>query len=798
MKKRNLFISLMSLFIILPGITSCQFSDVADFMEKYTETAAIEAHEFSVETYVDELQNICISSEAAADVNLYMRNPKRFSLIPSFTLEQLESGIDSSSVSVTQTASDAMLLKLPQEFLIAADEGKNITTKISLYEPMSGRNFQAYTVNLSCNTIPPLLLNPTIINNNETTFVIAFDMPNAEEMAIRHKDVCAVEIDGVSYPVHVTATTDSDGNPKAVYSFDSPQFTRTPQSTFIFINQKTFTNTEDSVYFDTGIPFAAIDKEFTLVLKDAAGLKSTVKASTTITKLQKPVIYDQTGLQVSEGGIANIPFDEDTEKGKIKIVPPLSDHLGNSVSGAIVHYKVYEATGSGIIYTSGTTESEIEIELPQNTYRVEAYASLTNYENSATTTVKFRFVNNMLYVQRGFVNGDGSEIAPFGTIAEAIADIASRPEKANKFIICVDGDFSTSSEADLTLSGEYNTEELVIQKNPSGTNGATFHSITLDSTLDSSFKVTIGDVTVTNASGNGIVQDSTTVLTLKNTVVTGCSGAGVQVNLGTVHADGASVTYCSDGGINVGSNGALQISGSTVVNNNTRVNGLETEAANVILPAGKLIQITGAVSDSCRVGVTTATGNPSGTSKIQIATGGNNSMSFVNAFFSDHGYLVVPYTDGSGVPGLAFAIYSGGISYTAADYSFNLYIDGLQSYEIMGVYPGHTKTYSLNPKIAKRSGTTDLYCKPENYKLYEDAAYTTMDPLGETVSISAALYLDNIKVKDISVSGLTFTITADNLMVDGESYLLAVEINYMGVLYTQRFIVECARNDDYL
>ena len=168
-------------------------------------------------------------------------------------------------------------------------------------------------------------------------------------------------------------------------------------------------------------------------------------------------------------------------------------------------------------------------------------------------------------------------------------------------------------------------------------------------------------------------------------------------------------------------------------------------------------------------------------------------MGFVNAFFSDMDYLVVPNDSG-----LALAIYSGSVSYTAADYQFDLSMADVAVGTNMGVYPGHTKTYSLNPQIAKRSGTTNLYCKPENYKLYEDAAYTTMDPLGQTVSITAALYLDGIKVKDISVSGLTFTITADNLMVEGEYYKLTVKINYMGVLYTQQFVIECARNDDYL
>ena len=447
-KKITTLQKLLLISALLLGFTSCQLfeNDVADFMEKYTETAAIENHNISVQTYNDGLSQLCIASEEDAEIQMYMRNPKKFNLLPSVVFENLDSQFSRASVDISQTDSNTLLLLLPQDFLIPADEDHDISAEISLYEPMSGRSFDKYTINLHCNTKPAVILNPTVINNANSTFVVAFDMPSPEEVAIRHKDISAIEINGQSYPVTITTIADPDveGAYIAEYTIDDAHFSRTAGSGYTFIGGKDFTaKTSTSFFYDTGETFFAGDKEYTLVLKDSAGLTSTVKASTSISRLNKPVLKDQAGSKISENGITGIPFDENTMMGKITIEPPVQDHLGNAVSTTTVHYKVYEATGSCLVYTSGSTSEIKTIELPQNSYRVEAYATLTNYENSSTTIVKFRFINNILYVKAGFENGDGSEGAPYGTIAEAIADINARENHETRFTIYAEDDETT-------------------------------------------------------------------------------------------------------------------------------------------------------------------------------------------------------------------------------------------------------------------------------------------------------------------------------------------------------------------
>ncbi len=578
-KKNKILQKVLCLTALLYGMNSCQLfeNDVADFFEKYTETAAIENHNISVQTYNDGLSQLCIASEEDAEIQMYMRNPKKFNLLPSVVFENLDSQFSRASVDISQKDSNTLLLLLPQDFLIPADEDHDITAEISLYEPMSGRSFDKYTINLHCNTKPPVILNPTVINNANSTFVVAFDMPSPEEVAIRHKDISAIEINGQSYPVTITTKADPDveGAYIAEYAIDDSHFSRTAASNYVFIGEKDFTaKTSTSFFYDTGEAFFAGDKEYTLVLKDSAGLTSTVKASTSISKLNKPVLKDQAGSKISENGITGIPFDEKTMMGKITIEPPV--HLGNAVSGITVHYKVYEATGSGLVYTSGSTSEIKTIELPQNSYRVEAYATLTNYENSSTTIVKFRFINNILYVKAGFENGDGSEGAPYGTIAEAIADINAREKHETRFTIYAEDDGTTKLNEDILLSGNFNTDIFTIAKKP-GSASATIKSLKLENDLPSEFDFTASGLTISGSAAEGICLNADCPVTLENITVTDSASDGIKITAGSVSFDKGSLNNNGGNGINV-SGGSLTYKEGTISGNT--LNGINVSGAD--------------------------------------------------------------------------------------------------------------------------------------------------------------------------------------------------------------------------
>ncbi len=606
-------------------------------MELYTETAAIDNHEITVYNYFDIAQNLCISSEDKAEVFFYMRNPKRFQLNPYVIFNALDSQIDRTQVGIEQTDDITIKLTLPQNFLIASDEGKDITAQIGLYEPMSGREFDKYELALKCNTIPPAILNPTVMNNNSQTFVIAFDMPNEEAVAVRHKDITEIQIDGVSYPVQVTTELGTDGVDHAVYTFSDPHFSRTGSSSYISINQKDFVHNRNSVYFETGEAFAATDKEYTLVLKDRAGLSSSVKASTIISKLLKPVIKNQKGIPISENGLTGIPFDEESQKGRITIVPPVQDHLGNPVSGTTIHYKVYEATGSGLIYASGSSTEEVTLELPQNTYRVEAYATLLNYETSATRIAKFRFENNVLYVNPDSVNGDGSEAAPWTTMAQAFADINSPDRRREiKFTICIEGDL----QEDVVIEDSLNVDEIEIEKK-TGASIAKIKSLTVNGTKT----VTVNDISISNtaAEGIGVKLNANATLTLNRTDISGCSWYGLQLTIAAGTVDYNSGTINGNSLNNSGKyygNTAVYVQGGTcnltdvAVNNNSDFGVVLENSAICTLKSctvnnngsGIYLASTTAI---CNLADTTVTGNNGGVdlkSEFAASTGSGGTL----------------------------------------------------------------------------------------------------------------------------------------------------------------------------
>ena len=120
-KRKSEFIKKLIIgFTLLAGISSCQLfeNDVADFMEKYTETAAIENHVINVQTYSDSLSQLCLSSTEDVEVSFYMRNPKKFNLIPSVRFAELDETISRTPVKINQFDTNTIVLSLPQEFLI--------------------------------------------------------------------------------------------------------------------------------------------------------------------------------------------------------------------------------------------------------------------------------------------------------------------------------------------------------------------------------------------------------------------------------------------------------------------------------------------------------------------------------------------------------------------------------------------------------------------------------------------------------------------------------------------------------
>lgn len=803
-------------------------------MELYTETAAIDNHEITVYNYFDIAQNLCISSEDKAEVFFYMRNPKRFQLNPYVIFNALDSQIDRTQVGIEQTDDITIKLTLPQNFLIASDEGKDITAQIGLYEPMSGREFDKYELALKCNTIPPAILNPTVMNNNSQTFVIAFDMPNEEAVAVRHKDITEIQIDGVSYPVQVTTELGTDGVDHAVYTFSDPHFSRTGSSSYISINQKDFVHNRNSVYFETGEAFAATDKEYTLVLKDRAGLSSSVKASTIISKLLKPVIKNQKGIPISENGLTGIPFDEESQKGRITIVPPVQDHLGNPVSGTTIHYKVYEATGSGLIYASGSSTEEVTLELPQNTYRVEAYATLLNYETSATRIAKFRFENNVLYVNPDSVNGDGSEAAPWTTMAQAFADINSPDRRREiKFTICIEGDL----QEDVVIEDSLNVDEIEIEKK-TGASIAKIKSLTVNGTKT----VTVNDISISNtaAEGIGVKLNANATLTLNRTDISGCSWYGLQLtiaagtvdyNSGTINGNslnnsgkyyGNTAVYVQGGTCNltdvavnnnsdfgvVLENSAICTLKSCTVNNNGSGIYLASTTAICNLADTTVTGNNGGVDLKSEFAATTGSGgtlnvkgnvviNNNGTSNVLLSANGAGSTVHVNGALAASARIgvtpiVLPSGDDKIVITSGYGTYNstapGYIFFSDAAYGIMLYGGEAAISQSQGIVSNQYQ-YTVEFKPADGSADFNTTITPGVTKTISVAPLIKRNGLDITSTVSASELEWSIYITchgDTVKTSTTSSITLNASSVNNDVYYVNISLTYKGRIYDRQ------------
>lgn len=742
MKKiRFLFLTISLLF------SSCFLfeNDVADFMEKYTETAAIEQHSFSYDPYSDAASHACINSRTDFDVSLYMRNPKKFTMQPSVKLEMLPEGISADSVTINQTAFNELKLNFPASFLLATDEGKNISTVISLYEPMSGRTFDKYEIPLYCNSIPPQLQNATILNDGNQSFVLAFDMPSTEELGLRHKDISSININGTDYALSIS----DDGT----WTFADSRFYTTPKASFVFINSKEFTSNANSIYFDTNDSFTEGEKNYTLGLKDSAGLIKTVFTSTTISRLSPPVVSDAENNLYTNGANEMVPGNE-TDPFTFTITPPSTDHKGNAVSGATINYALYKGTNTiAAVMDEGTSNTPVSWSLDTGTYYLETYATLINYEQSIVSKLTFRVVDNIIYVSEDGDDStaDGSKDLPWGTLNAAVADIDVRSLTGTTINLYVDGTINGNVVVNavktrgITITQRPGARPAVIQAD--GTTSAVKISTEAPVTFKN-IKITGGNA----AYGGGIYAEANTSVKLATgTVITAnqASTAGGGIYL---EAPSTSLTVA----------GTVTVYGNTI----SSVTGGAGTASNVYLKDGQLIEIDGALAStgSNLIGVTTQTA-PTILAPVTITQGygytsGLNSGVIPGTYFIGDVYAV-SYTS-AGEAGLFLDEAGFDELLSTLDISFAI---NRTSFKV-----GTATQFIITPTVTVISGGTPVTV---NYDTVKDKITWSIILMNGTQTVSG-------------VSSSTNTITIPASVTSPDNYKLLVTATYDGIYIFDR------------
>lgn len=765
----------LSLFFCCSFLYSCALfeNDVADFMETYTETAAIDLHTFSIPPYKDQFGNNCINSKQDFEIELFMRNPKKFTMNPSISFDNLSTSIDASRVSIKQTDLYTLKVVMPQEFLLDADEGKDLTAKFRLYEPMSGRVFAGYEIPLSCNTVPPQVQNATILNDDNKTFVIFFDMPNAEELAIRHKDIAFITINGTDFPVSIA----DDGS----FTFESDRFLSAPKPSYSMIDAKEFSNSDRSVYFETQEAFFMGEKAFTLGLKDKAGLIQTVYTNTEISRLSRVEIKDIDGVVYSSGANEMVA-GSDVDPFKITLTPPTRDHKGNTIPGlATLHYALYKGTSTvSALIQEASSESAVTLEMTEGTYYLETYATRTNYEQSPLSCVTLRVVDSAIYVSEDGddATADGTRELPFKTLQAAINDVDERNMPTAKLNIYVSGTLEGTAIVNSAIA-----KELVISGRPGSVATIDAQGSGPALTIDTAVPIILKNITITNGNAeNGgavFVKTGSQLTLISGTKLTGNTASGdggaiyVQTGASLTIEDGVSIT-----GNQVAGNGGaiytqtnISLSGAVEITDNTNTSGGKS---NLYLPAGVLLKIEDSLSlngSKSNIGITTQT-IPTILTPVIITHGygfaaGNNSGVMPGTYFTGDNYAVsVDDTSGEAV----VAVNGGSIT------------DPLLSQEI---------TFDLEQNwfnaLSTSAAARTLKVKPtitiDGIDVTEEALASTSNP----VTWKIELFINSVLVPGCTFTSREFVLPSEACYED--IYELHVQATWNGISYDDSFTV---------
>ena len=206
------------------------------------------------------------------------------------------------------------------------------------------------------------------------------------------------------------------------------------------------------------------------------------------------------------------------------------------------------------------------------------------------------------------------------------------------------------SKAGVNLWGTFNMYDGKITENTTGV-------VVTRNTETSTFNMYGGEITGNSANNGGgvyVTKDST--FTMSGGKITGNSannGGGVYVDSnGTFTMSGGEITGndslkssdSNNGNVYV-ANGTFNVSGTAKIQDNwlggrknTVTGAYESDGAstagNVYLPNNKYITIAEGLTEGASIGVTTAT-KPSGSNKVQFATGASSNLNYTKIFKSD-------------------------------------------------------------------------------------------------------------------------------------------------------------------
>lgn len=457
-------------FLLFSG---CSFIDepVRGFFKEYTETAAIERHEYAEAVAIDKYGIDCLSSEKDKEIYLYLRNPQLYVLDLKIVSVSGEAGPANFSI-VQNPDKISSTITLKESFLTSIECGGEFSPTISVIESKSQRPFADYSFVLKVNSVPPVPYGAVVLVTSDPppTYVLCFNLPGKADLKGIHRDIktLTIESNGSVMKRKIFLTPDSSGAVSIAADENGtppPGVKTSVTAGEIKENNQTgaaglgFTAGENPVYVFTGdgLVDIASNISYKITLEDNDGLSSTASTSVYSQKLEKPtataVGYKSSGpVELNDVSYTEILQNEDGA-GYVKLILPTSSTTGHSVSSCSVVYEILPASEDKVI-GRGTVNSSMEIPVPPFECKIKAYAENPAYVPSDLAWFHVKPVCTKIYVDAssGSESGWGTKKKPFNKITTALdANLfADKTDSENRIVL-----LSDVKDENINLDGKY-------------------------------------------------------------------------------------------------------------------------------------------------------------------------------------------------------------------------------------------------------------------------------------------------------------------------------------------------------
>ncbi|WP_155815448.1 right-handed parallel beta-helix repeat-containing protein [Treponema sp. JC4] len=450
---------LLSLFVYLGTLLlpSCDMFNlsVKDFFENSIDGLGIENITLPEGTQGSD-GILCVATDSVQNLSFELRNPqkKAFSVKYEFEGDDVKTLAGDTALTYTQ-GSDRYSAKITfsQEFLFELDKAnydlKKLSGKIYLTDDSESVIYDTCNVSARANSIPPVALGAMLQADQGVaagSYILCFYIPVLNG-TVHQKDLHKLIINGNAY---YFSDGKISGGLAEIYSDEdftersSDFYTSTPVTYPLGADTSIYpvfpgvagkpAEAYAAVYYKSGIALSSSDTTFNITFEDDYGLSNSISASNRIPVIDIPKITDAEGNPLSSG--APLEADIDTRLYTISITHSGKAYYNSEESldcaPVTISYTVRETNGKpvfdgNISEISGTTNDDIDIDLPPGTYEITAFAAKEGYITSSVAAVSNVTITcpAIFYVSSSGSDEDsGSRTKPVATVTAALSKLS--------------------------------------------------------------------------------------------------------------------------------------------------------------------------------------------------------------------------------------------------------------------------------------------------------------------------------------------------------------------------------------